>query len=860
MLLGIVGVFAIPGIVLVAKKYRSHPIIIFTVLLVFTIVIGRSLTYVNANFINANFWEKRVIELIYASCSLLAPLVVLELIKKLNDQEKAIKHLKGFKNILVITFLSCLVLGGILSTFLSIEFQLTTLSDYAFTALTDKEIKQLQSSVDNIDPHSTLLTVSNRSKLIAEFASLDYIIDSVSSHLWSSESPEFPLYWLYSTNTPVIIYLNERDLKGIKDNKYENGYLWSHLAQVAPAIKKGFDGGDIIQTSKLSPTSSNSDVVLVLPEGDEKSYYYAYDILSLGRYNYTTAPLSDIDSISKAKIVVTPSEEIGLKIMHYKREYNLQYEKLIVLNLDGYGQLMDISDTTLNPLTIEDNASTEWIAVGVDSGRIGIPKLTDDPNVKISGNNSLAINVGEGKFAHWQVSKLLYDKPVNLTKFDFVKFHWYGRDDGKWYFMMFTAGQNQVFYRFQDSWSGWKQIILPLQMPDGRGHIDDVTFDKITSKQGASWDKIYRIDVGPQETTQNQAGEFYLDGLSFGNTLKSSSIKSISNKNETQFSTNIDVYPIIPRSNYNITAYYNVGVPFALHRTYDGYDMFYLNVNPIVQKLNSKDNEARHIYPLLSKMLELIDIKLPAYKFRNMDEADLAKGGVAAFNNASFSGDLTLESSSALIDVDTPFIGVNIDGNYFTLNNVSQIIPINVGNVTVKSDRGIITGGSGFYAQLSLNQSSIHFVGHPATLLISFKDRSTYTTIIGKEIEINLSKSNVLVRQPKVTSNGIINFGNFYGYHEVYDKIRVLGQDLRIKGKVTFNNEYSDNFSITRGFSFEGNIVYSQPVYPYDEFGSLAKIFSPNNMIIYILITSLLYLLSKFYINKKKKTSPIRAA
>ena len=356
-----------------------------------------------------------------------------------------------------------------------------------------------------------------------------------------------PLHFLYSTNNPVIVYLHERDLKEIKDKKYENGYLWSHLAQDGTAINKGFDGGNIIQTSMLSPTSSNSDVVLVMPEGgDKSSYYYAYDILSLGRYNYTTAPLSDINSISKAKIVVTPSEEIGLKMMHYKREYNLQYEKLIVLNLDGYGKLMNISNTTtLSPLTIEDNASTEWIAEGIGSGRIGIPKLTDDPDTKISGNNSLAINVGGGKYAHWQVSKLLYNKPINLTKFDFVKFHWYGRGDGKWYYLMFTTGQNQVFYyRFQDSWSGWKQIILPLQMPDGRGHIFDVTFDKITSK-GASWAKINRIDVGPKENTLNQAGEFYLDGLSFGNMLKSSNIKSISNKNEIQFSTNLDIYPII---------------------------------------------------------------------------------------------------------------------------------------------------------------------------------------------------------------------------------------------------------------------------------------------------------------------------
>ena len=94
---------------------------------------------------------------------------------------------------------------------------------------------------------------------------------------------------------------------------------------------------------------------------DRFHYYYAYDILSLGGYNYTTAIISDIDSISKAKIVVAPSEEIALKVMDYKREYDLQYEKLIVLNLDGYGHLVDIGSAQSSPSVVEDNASSKWV-------------------------------------------------------------------------------------------------------------------------------------------------------------------------------------------------------------------------------------------------------------------------------------------------------------------------------------------------------------------------------------------------------------------------------------------------------------------------------------------------------------------
>ena len=76
------------------------------------------------------------------------------------------------------------------------------------------------------------------------------------------------------------------------------------------------------------------------------------------------------------------------------------------------------------------------------------------------------------------------------------------------------------------------------------------------------------------------------------------------------------------------------------------------------------------------------------------------------------------------MNIDAPTIKVSIDGKDSILNGVSKIMPINVENVTVKSDGGLINGGSGFYARVSLpNQpSTIHFIGHPAILSFKFKN------------------------------------------------------------------------------------------------------------------------------------------
>ena len=112
----------------------------------------------------------------------------------------------------------------------------------------------------------------------------------------------------------------------------------------------------------------------------------------------------------------------------------------------------------------------------------------------------------------------------------------------------------------------------------------------------------------------------------------------------------------------------------------------------------------------------------------NRIKTSLVTGGVSAFNNVTFIGDLTLKSSSssAIIDVNSSYIRVNVDGKDSILHGISQITPINVDNIIVKSNSGgVINGGSGFYTNILQNSSSIHLIGHPASLLLSFKNGST---------------------------------------------------------------------------------------------------------------------------------------
>ncbi len=637
ILLGVVGIIAIFGSVLAVKKYANQPIMIFVILLVLAVVIGRAITYVNANFVDSGYFERRLIPFVGVASSILASIAVVTLMK----WQKKNTHYSRLKNFVIGIFLSFLVLSGLLSTFFTIEYQSLTLP---VRSLTSDKIK-LESHLSRSDPYSILLTVTNSSRSIAEFENLGYIVDLFRYQLWTSKSPELTLNVFSSLNSSTFIFLDHRDSK-IVASKYNDGYIASHIMKIAPITYEGPEG-KILLFPRVSPPSSHSDDVLVLPD-DQNRIYYAYDILSLGGYNYTTALESDINFISKARIVVVTNEDIALKMIHYREQNNTHFEKLVVLDLNG------------------------------NSSRLA---------------STLAIS--------------------NTTK-----------------------------------------------IAEG--------YDL------SSWSK-----------------------------------------------------------NYN------------------DFEIFYLDVSSMIQKLNAGTADAQQIFLSLTKSVEMRDIKFPVYNVTNRNEvSSLVSGGVATFKNATFNGVLVLKSASAIVNVDSSYLTIKSDGNSSNFNNVSKIIPINTDETVIKSQEGIISSGEGFYARVLLNQSSIQLAGHPTTLLLIYQNGNT-TTLSGNEIEISSEKLDMLIRQPRVESDGVTKFENFYAYGELNQKLGALNERLLVNGKVSYDSQYSDIFTIAHNSSFAGEISHSVQVLAFDELGSLENIFTVQNLP-YMLIIALVIILGNVIVYHRK--------
>lgn len=857
MQMGIVGAFAIPGIVVVVKNHRSHPVIIFAVLAILIFVLARTITYVNASITSTGFWERRLIEMLYASCSILAAVAFLRLIEWMKSNSDNPRRYKG---LLIYSFLSLLLMGGILSTFLSVEYQLKILANFAKTALTEEQRRGIEGSIDNFDPHSILLTVSKLSKTVAEFASLEYIVDYYDSHLWASDSPEYPLNFLYSSATPVLIYLQQRDIDEIKHNKLESGYIWSHLAKMGQVKKGMLDGGTVVQLPNLSPPSPQSETVLVLEDQNKSGSdsRFTYDTLSLAGLNYTTAYLSDINSIRNSTTIVVPTESLGAEIIDYRKKYGFSFEKLIILNTDGYQDEKVIHFDTSDSGNHGTLAGT-WEVTGYGTGQVGVPRFLQGSDDRLNGLENITFDVGTGNNKFWEISKVL-SKPQNLGNYDFMKFNWFGKGDGKKYVVELSSGPYPgTTFEYMDTWKGWRSVVLPLQLSDmNENPIFGIRL-QTSSGRDAVLDRIDRINLRTAISNSDLSGQFRLSDFSFGNMVHSNGIvwklpnSSVYVDKPIQ-SANVSVYPLSPSEDYSVAANYsNTNTPFALTRAQGSYEIIYLNVYPIIQSIKSEKDITGKLYSALGNAISQLGLSMPFHEDQNLTEAAyLGRGGVAAFNRASFAGNLNIVSSSAILDVDAPVLEVNLDGINVILQNVSRIVPIDIEQATVESQEGIMSKGSGFYTHIFLNNGALKLVGNPANILVEHDDGKNETAFKGKKIEIELPRANLIMRQPTVDLKGTAVFDNFYGYQELYNKIKVLGKDLIISGQVNFNTVYSDVFAITRGFDFEGDVVRSQPIYPYDEIAALGPILSTTNFVPYALAGVALFLFYTLFRDKKK--------
>jgi hypothetical protein len=135
---------------------------------------------------------------------------------------------------------------------------------------------------------------------------------------------------------------------------------------------------------------------------------------------------------------------------------------------------------------------------------------------------------------------------------------------------------------------------------------------------------------------------------------------------------------------------------------------------------------------------------------------------------------------------------------------------------------------------------------------VNGKGPTSKTSIIkAKEIQFDLSRADIALREPTIISSGITYFRDFYAYGELYNQIPAVGQNITVDGENSFEINYSDEFLVASSPSFKGKLLSGQLAYPYDELGSLSSIFTfayAKHLIILIILLVIIYF---FLVDKK---------
>jgi hypothetical protein len=560
VLLGIVGILGLIGMIILSDKYPKNALMIFPLLFFIAWIVGRVVSVVNVSLFNVGYWEWRFIFYSFAAVCITSSILIHYLRQKITP-------IKSIRRMCLCTFLiSILVLVGISSTFLTIEQWHLTSSENSPDQNELSALSFLSSNPSSGQPLPPLLSATSQSAIALASVPTPWDINDIQPILWASQSSEIPLTFLYNLRfSAPTIYLNQRDISALDSSGMQNGYLAGFLL---PSMAPVYSNPEtkIYELSSGVPPLQNGASILVSNLKETTDDLLVSYLLSLGGDNYTTMLSSD-PQISNHNTIIFPSDSITTSDLSKLGLDNGQ--KIIVLNSDGYGQLAglffeaggneakinvtsgedvfvyDLENQTLGlksisePLfdnnmefvmynneqdvnyssVVGDNQAAFWsFSGGIGVGSISAPLLTNDPSMKIEGNDSLEAVINSGNYRDWYVEKN-YPLAQDWSERDFMSVMWDGTNSGQ-NIGILAAGatwNNYYQYNFVDNFTGWQNLIIPMS--------------EFTPHGTPNWNSINILQI--RSFNDGTSGTLHLGPIGFENGNNASTEITINNATNT---------------------------------------------------------------------------------------------------------------------------------------------------------------------------------------------------------------------------------------------------------------------------------------------------------------------------------------
>ncbi|MFX0132129.1 MAG: hypothetical protein ACFFDN_00655 [Candidatus Hodarchaeota archaeon] len=461
---GTIGLLSIASLSLLNQSNKKNRIIVFGIVcLGFTIIIAKLLSISLFLYdIEFPYDENRFLSFSRMGLAICSTVVLEHFISIFR---KNVAKKSFMKSASIFLILLGVLIPSLFSGYLSLYSNSVTELGYLIPSSEPREINIAEIIDKNNSNASSIITISPLSAYINCF-SLHSFIDVYDGYLhFFSYDPGFFLTSLEYTNEnqpkarePLALLFPKYKYNPLITEPDQLSYL-KRLSNYLPIIHED-NRIAIYDFKQIKPPSENSSLYFIHSPEWDMTQELLLSLLAFSNAEYGIYMINDpyiFSSYTKTLIMtISTFNSAAEKILSWVAKGG----NLFLLVTDNV-HFAPSGDIDRIEIIAEDQLSDFWIPTSQGVGYGGVPDISDDYEIKLSGTSSLKINIkggdGDPAIVH------TFDNPIDMTKWDMIQMYVYGRQTNTFLdFKLESDPSNWIIYRILDDWEGWRLISIPF--------------------------------------------------------------------------------------------------------------------------------------------------------------------------------------------------------------------------------------------------------------------------------------------------------------------------------------------------------------------------------------------------------------